>query len=130
LKLLFTESGRLFDLAGDHLVNFSALAAIVWHVYRTQPDVAIAPLALLLAAGVAMSALAVWWLFLRKSGRVPDGIEGILRRLASRDFNYLLVPLAALRRLDWFVYGAAFGSHVFWIALVALAFRNSRRSPA
>jgi phosphatidylglycerophosphate synthase len=134
LKLLFSEAGKRFDLAGDHIVNFSLIGAIAWHVHRERPDLALGPLALLLATGVAMSGLMAWWLFLRQPQRRPAGVERALQRLASRDFIYLVIPLAALRRLDWFVYGAAFGSHVFWIALVAISaklrFTADRTPPA
>ena len=120
LKLLSSEAGRRFDLLGDYLVNCSLIAAIAWHVHRTRPDVSLGPLVLLLVTGVAMSGLSAWWFFLRSPRRRPAGLERTLQRLASRDFVYVVVLLAALRRLDWFLYGAVVGSHLFWIALVVM----------
>jgi phosphatidylglycerophosphate synthase len=120
LKLLSSEAGRLFDLFGDYLVNLSTFAGIAWHVRRTRPDLSLGPLVVLVAVGVVLSGLSAWWLFLRKPGRQSQGLERTLQRFASRDFIYLVIPLAALGRLDWFLYGAAIGAHLFWIALVAV----------
>jgi hypothetical protein len=67
-----------------------------------------------------MSALVAWWLFQRGTHRRLRGLERIFQRLASRDFVYLIAVLAVLDRLEWFVYGAAFGSQIFWIGLAAV----------
>ncbi|MGH9399996.1 MAG: CDP-alcohol phosphatidyltransferase family protein [Thermoanaerobaculia bacterium] len=128
LKRLASEAGRRFDLFGDFLVNFSVLASIAWHVHRTRPDSNLGALGILMVSGVALSAVTAGWVFLRKPGRKPDGLERAFQRLASRDFIYVVIPLCALDRLDWFVYGAAVGSQLFWIALLVLV--ASRRLAA
>lgn len=125
LKFLSSEAGRRFDLLGDYFVNFATFAAIAWHVRRTRPDLSLGPLVVLVLVGVALSGLSAWWLFLRKPGRRSQGLERTLQRFASRDFIYVVIPLAALGRLDWFLYGAAIGAHLFWIALVAVITRRS-----
>jgi phosphatidylglycerophosphate synthase len=120
LKLLSSEAGRQFDLFGDRVVNLSVLAAVFWHAHYKMPGSVIRPLALLLASGAGMSALVAWWLFQRGAHRRLRGLERIFQRLASRDFVYLIAVLAVLDRLEWFVYGAAFGSQIFWIGLAAV----------
>ena len=117
LKLLSSEAGRRFDLFGDYLVNFAVLAGVVWHVRVTRPEAPLVPLALLLASGWALSGASAWWLFLRNPGRHPAGLLRFLQRLASRDFVYLILVLAAVNRLEWFFYAAAVGAHLFWIGL-------------
>ena len=126
IKLMSTERGERLDLFGDHVVNLSVLAAVAAHVRRTRPSAAWGPAAALLAAGVLTSALVFWWFALRtsRSGRAPSRA---LERIASRDFVYLLIPLAALRRLDWFFYAAAVGSNLFWIVLLTRRWSSGSR---
>jgi hypothetical protein len=40
--------------------------------------------------------------------------------LMNRDFAYMLVALALIGRLDWFLWGAAFGTYVYAAALVVV----------
>jgi hypothetical protein len=56
-------------------------------------------------------------------------LELLIERLASRDFVYLVIPLAALDRLDWFFWAAAVGSNLFWLSLWAVH-RKTRRDVA
>ena len=42
-------------------------------------------------------------------------------KLASRDYTYLLLVLAAVGHLEWFVYAAALGSWLFVATLVGAA---------
>lgn len=117
IKLLSSEAGARLDLLGDHLVNFGVLAGIAVHVYHARPE-GFTTAALLLAAGVGASAWTV--ARLTSNGRGPSaGWDLAVERLASRDFVYLVIPLAALDRLDWFFWAAAAGSNLFWLALWA-----------
>jgi len=130
LKLLSSESGRRFDLFGDYLVNLAVLAAVVWHVRATRPDVPLLLLGLLLASGWALSGTSAWWFFLRRPGQVPEGLMRAFQRLASRDFIYLILVLAAVDRLEWFFYAAAVGAHLFWIGLLVVSAVAGRRAAA
>jgi phosphatidylglycerophosphate synthase len=130
LKLLSSEAGRRFDLFGDYLVNVAVLAGVVWHVRLTRPEAPLVPLGLLLASGWALSGASAWWLFLRNPGRHPAGLLRFLQRLASRDFVYLILVLAAVDRLEWFFYAAAVGAHLFWIGLFVAAAITGRGSAA
>jgi hypothetical protein len=42
----------------------------------------------------------------------------LVEKLASRDYTYLLLPLAAIGHLEWFLYAAAAGAWVFTTALI------------
>jgi len=115
IKLLSSEAGARLDLLGDHVVNFAVLAGIAVHVHHARPQ-GFTTAALLLAAGVGASAWTV--ARLTSNGRGPSaGWDLAIERLASRDFVYLVIPLAALDRLDWFFWAAAAGSNLFWLAL-------------
>jgi phosphatidylglycerophosphate synthase len=130
LKLLSSEAGRRFDLFGDYLVNVAVLGGVVWHVHATRPDVPLLLLGLLLASGWALSGASAWWFFLRRPGQVPEGLMRTFQRLASRDFIYLILALAIAGRLEWFLYAAAVGAHLFWIGLSLTAAVAGRSATA
>ena len=46
----------------------------------------------------------------------------VAEKLASRDYTYLLLVLAAIGHLEWFLYAAAGGAWVFTAALIAYRF--------
>jgi phosphatidylglycerophosphate synthase len=138
VKLLSSPSGARLDLFGDHVVNFATLAAIAVHVHHARPA-GFTVAASLLAVGVGASALTVAYLPPPRpneaGARGGLDLDLIVERLASRDFIYLVIPLAALGRLDWFFWAAAVGSNLFWLSLWALYWRarlrdSTSQSPA
>jgi len=114
LKLHETALGGRFDLWADHAAHLATFAAIPVGVARLHPDADWRLPGAALLVGVAASAYSVWRLVLS----VPEGERGplavVVERVASRDYAYLLVALAAIGRLDWFVGAAAAGANVFW----------------
>ncbi len=128
IKLLSSPAGARLDLFGDHVVNFATLAAIAVHVHHERPQ-GFGIAALLLAVGVSVSAATV--ASLSSAAATEPGragrLELLIERLASRDFVYLVIPLAALNRLDWFFWAAAAGSNLFWLSLWALHWKTRRR---
>ena len=44
-------------------------------------------------------------------------VESLLNSLASRDFSVLILVLALVGRVDWFLPLAAIGSNIFWPVL-------------
>jgi phosphatidylglycerophosphate synthase len=123
VKLLSSPAGARLDLFGDHVVNFATLAAIGVHVRHQRPE-GFGVAAVLLLIGVAASAITV---ALLSPASEPGRLDLMIERLASRDFIYLVIPLAALGRLDWFFWAAAVGSNVFWLSLWALRWRARAR---
>jgi hypothetical protein len=51
----------------------------------------------------------------------------VVERLASRDYTYLLLVLAVIGHLEWFLYAAAGGAWVFTTALIAYRFLTPPR---
>jgi len=117
VKLLSSEWGAKYDLWADHIVNVLTFIAIPIHVYRVAPHLPLLVPGIGLVFGVLMSMLVIWWVLLRAPSERWDAAEKFIGRIASRDFVYVVLLLAALRHLEWFVYLAAFGANAFWIGV-------------
>lgn len=130
LKLLCSPSGAAYDLWADHLAHLATFVALPIGVWRAHPRTSFLVPGVLLVTGFLGCMFTVWWLILRKpeSERGPYAV--LIERVASRDYVYLIVALAALGRLDWFLHTAAIGSHVFWIALWLLPAAKPSPTPA
>ncbi len=115
LKLLASTAGARFDQTADNLVHLATFVAVVVHVHRIHPEFDMLTPGLLLGAGVVLSMALVWWLILRRPDEGRRRLDRILERIASRDYVYLIVILAALQRLEWFVWAAALGANLFWV---------------
>jgi len=126
VKLLSSEWGAKYDLVADHVVNVLTFIAIPIHVHRVSPRLPLLIPGLVLLGGVAMSMLVVWWFLLRAPSEKWNAAERFIGRIASRDFVYVVLLLAALRHLEWFVYLAALGANLFWIGVWIFGLRQSR----
>jgi|CXWL01.1.fsa_nt_gi phosphatidylglycerophosphate synthase len=113
LKHLSTPWGAQYDVSADYLAHLATFVALPIGVARLHPGRDWMLPGALLVTGFLACGFSVWWLVLR----VPDDKRGPLavtiERIASRDYVYLIVALTAIERLDWFVWAAAIGSHVF-----------------
>ena len=56
---------------------------------------------------------------------VASAAEKIADQLARRDFIYLVIALAALGRLNWFLWMSAVGAPLYFLVLAALSLKNS-----
>jgi hypothetical protein len=75
--------------------------------------------------GLGLATAAGFWYsaWLTRSGR-QETVRETYESLVSRDFAYLILALAALGKLAWFVWAAALGSNLFALLLVALRLRE------
>lgn len=123
-RLTHTESafGEQLDLVADNIVHIAVFAAVAWAVYLREA--ALHPL-VLGAAAVLGNGISFWVMNRVRALRIRQGwtdpvqaarVEFMLT-FASRDFSLLLLLLAVLDRLGWFLWLAAIGSNVFWIAM-------------
>ncbi len=145
-RLAQDSTGARLDLIGDYLVNLAVFAGLAVGLYREglPPGGGWAALALVTGVGAAMAVVHVLLIrpVLRRGGDLHwAGDEGSLRgrpgasvveRLASRDYTYLLLVLALIGHLEWFLYAAAVGAWVFTGVVVAygLLAAPGRRSEA
>jgi phosphatidylglycerophosphate synthase len=125
-------AGARLDVTGDYLVHVAAFVGLAIGLWREGLPAHGAWAALALIAGVAVAMIVVHVLFIRPAlERGGDlhwaGDAGSLRgrpgtalveKLASRDYTYLLLALAALGHLEWFLYAAGAGAWLFAAALI------------
>lgn len=128
--------GARLDVAGDYVVHLAVFAGLSIGLLREglPPHGALAVLVLLGGVGAAMLAVHVLFIgpALERGGDLhwagdATSLRGrpgasIVEKLASRDYTYLLLVLAAIGHLEWFLYAAAGGAWLFTGALVAYRF--------
>jgi phosphatidylglycerophosphate synthase len=127
-----SAGGAWLDLAGDYVVNLAAFVGLVTGLLRQGLPPGGAWAAWALAGGLGAAMLTVHLLFIRPALRHGDlhwrgdarslrGTRGaaVAERLASRDYTYVLLALALLGHLEWFLYAAAAGSWAFVAAVLA-----------
>jgi phosphatidylglycerophosphate synthase len=134
-RLTYRDSpfGQVFDVTTDNLVHVAIFAGLGWGMYRADPNGQYLNLLLLLMGGFAVTGLASYVFLVHlpgfaQSGGQPRTWKGRLRQrllgamegLMNRDFAYLLLALALIGRLHWFLWGAAFGTYVFAAMLVLI----------
>lgn len=114
LKHHITPWGGDFDVLADHIAHLATFIALPIGVSRLHPGGNWWAPGILLVTGFLASGFSVWWLVLRAPEHERGPLSLTVERIASRDYIYLILALTAIGRLDWFVWAAAIGSHVFW----------------
>jgi phosphatidylglycerophosphate synthase len=119
-----SATGARLDVIGDYLVNLAVFVGLGIGLARQglPPGGGWAVAALI--AGVAASMVVMHGLFVRPALAQGDlhavggdlqatAVAAVVEKLASRDYTYLLLVLALLGHLEWFLYAAAVGSWAF-----------------
>jgi len=125
LSLRSSELGRRLDLISDNIVHGAVFAAIGFGSYRAHPTPLMAAVAGAALVGLGLATAAGFWYsaWLDRTGR-HEVVRNSFESLVSRDFAYLLLVLAVLGKLAWFVWAAAMGSYVFALLLVLLRIKG------
>src|SRR2546422_836077 len=121
-RLQFMESafGGQLDVVLDNVVHLALYPRIAWASFEHNWG----PVALLLG-GFAMLGNVAAFVVVQRATRMRKGlaperrrlVESILNSLVSRDFSVLILALALVGRVDWFLPLAAIGSNLFWPVL-------------
>ncbi|MEO8602694.1 MAG: CDP-alcohol phosphatidyltransferase family protein [bacterium] len=129
LKFQESRAGYLYDITTDNLVHAAIFLGLGIGLYRIDPSQPFVGLGILLVGGlIAATAATMTLLVPHPPGDQPPprSARGRWRRrllrgfeaLMNRDFAYGLLGLALIGRLQWFLWGAAFGTYVYAGALV------------
>lgn len=120
-RSVFKESplGKWLDLVGDQVVHaavFIGIAVGLWRSGLQGPFLALggsAVLGGLIAFGVVVRGMT-------RKGEPNRRLQKLIDGATSRDFSVLVLALACAQHLEWFLWMAAIGSHVFWVLALGL----------
>jgi phosphatidylglycerophosphate synthase len=123
-RMVFKESplGKWLDLVGDQLVHSGVFIGIAVGLLRAGTS---AP-AGWLGMSAVLGALFSFGVVLRGmmgDARPSGRLQGLLDRATNRDFSVLVLALALGGMLEWFLWMAAIGSHLFWMTALFLQAR-------
>ena len=128
-RALFKQSalGKWLDLGGDQVVHFAVFAGIGIGVARVNPSVP----ALALGGSAAIGVLLCFAVVVRGMKMPAERRSQLLGKIvdatANRDFSVLLLILALIGKMEWFLWLAGIGIHVFWMLMLILQ-QTSRRN--
>jgi len=129
-RVMLKESrfGKWLDIVGDQVVHIAVFVAVGVGLYRSGSVAPVFPLAMSAAIGVVISLIVV----VRGLKQAESQCDTLSRRLieatANRDFSVLLIILAAVNKLEWFLWATAIGVHFFWILILAAQLKESSSS--
>ncbi len=137
IKFMESRLGGLMDFWGDNVVHAAVFIGIARHWSAIEPGLWPQVLAGLATAGAFASAALVYWQTMRSKDAVEPqftsvanvhqatSLSRVADALSRRDFIYLVVILAILGKLEWFLVASALGSPAFFAALVWIYARES-----
>jgi 1L-myo-inositol 1-phosphate cytidylyltransferase / CDP-L-myo-inositol myo-inositolphosphotransferase len=123
LKMVESDFGGKLDVITDNIVHAAVFIGLLVGCYRVEYSRAYLYLIPLLLGGFAMCAYATWRAFKIKGEQAALWLDKV-DRWSGRDFAYLLVILALVNRLEFFAWGAAFGTYVFAAMLIWITGRT------
>jgi phosphatidylglycerophosphate synthase len=125
LRMVESKFGARLDVFTDNLVHVMIFIGLMVGCYRTSHSPAYFYLLAVLAGGFVACAVTSHRALKRDGINADKWIERV-ERVTGRDFAYLVVVLAIINRLEWFAWGAAFGSYLFAGALWWLTSRSRK----
>ncbi|MSU41548.1 MAG: CDP-alcohol phosphatidyltransferase family protein [Pedosphaera sp.] len=122
-----TPAGKWIDIVGDQVVHLCLFLALGFGL-ATRPELATTAkaLGLVAAVGAVVSFAVVLRGMLR--GGASGRLQALVDKTTNRDFSVVLLALAIVDRVEWFLWMAAIGTHCFW--LLALWVQRSDEAAA
>lgn len=132
IKFLESSFGEWLDIICDtvvHLAIFIGIGVAVWRSGSSAHALLLA--AILVLGGVLAFPLVTLAEKTEEWGEQRGGwedvwIKRLLTALTTHDFSVVILASAVLGKLEWFLWGAAIGAHVFWLCLTWLLVRAGR----
>jgi phosphatidylglycerophosphate synthase len=130
-RSLFKESpfGKWLDLGGDQVVHVAVFAAIAVGLVQSGQS----PYGLWLGLSAVLGALLSFAVVVQGLRHPANHGNGLLSKLidsaTNRDFSVLILMLAGVGRLGWFLWMTAIGSHLFWMTALALQLSSRSAGP-
>ncbi len=124
LKMVESKFGGALDVVTDNIVHVAVFLGLLAGCYRADHSRAYLYLIPILLGGFMTCAYATWHAFQFKGDQAAMWLNKI-DKWSGRDFAYLLVVLAIVNRLEYFAWGAAFGTYVFALALIWITGRTA-----
>jgi phosphatidylglycerophosphate synthase len=127
-RALYKQSnlGKWLDIVGDQVVHvavFLRLGVGLWRSGSSAPVIALGSVA---AVGVALSFAVILQTLRRPALRGQNRVQKLIDATTNRDFSVLLILFAVGGVLNWFLWLAAIGSHVFWLVALTLQVQERR----
>jgi len=127
LRLKESVFGHYLDIVTDNIVHAAIFVGVAFGLYHDTGNDAYVLALWFLLGGFILSLVAVYQCILRLN---PDELEKsprlirLMAFLSNRDFAYLIVALALIGKLNWFIFGASAGSYLFAVGLWAISFHE------
>jgi 1L-myo-inositol 1-phosphate cytidylyltransferase / CDP-L-myo-inositol myo-inositolphosphotransferase len=127
-RALFKQSslGKWLDLVGDQVVHVGVFLGLGIGQSRLGAAAPVAVLGIVAAAGVVLSFAVILRSLRQPTLRGNNRLQKLIDAATNRDFSVLLILFALAGVLDWFLWLAAIGSHVFWILALTLQWQEER----
>lgn len=128
-RIAFKESpiGKWLDLGLDQVVHVAVFAALAVGLGRGGSDAPVMWLGLSAVVGAIIS-FPVVVRARRLSNQEDSKLEKFIDAASTRDFTALLVFLAVIGRLEWFLWLTGITVHLFWVT--ALVLQLPKRAPS
>ena len=129
LRLQDSQFGYYLDMITDNIVNVAIFSGIAFGLYHDTADGMYLKVLLFLIGGFGLCAISVYYNILTRSEeelKHSPKVKRFMTLLTNSDFAYLIVVLALIGRLQWFLFGAAAGTYLFAAILWALSLYQKR----
>lgn len=130
LKLMESRFGHYLDITTDNLVHVAVFVGIAFGLYHGTGNRLYIWALWFLLGGFVICSLAVYQCIKRvdpEAFKQSPRLVRLMKMLSNRDFAYLILLLALIDHLEWFLLGAAAGTYLFAGGLWYLTYKHKNQ---